>query len=126
MALLRSLVVLLATLLPAKAMAEAELLMAEEAGCPYCARWDAEIAAIYPKTPEGKTAPLTRYDLREGTPEGITLSRRVNFTPTFILLRDGSEVGRIEGYPGEDFFWALLAEIFRDANIPTGDGNTKS
>ena len=126
MALLRSLLVLFATLLPVSAMAEARLLMAEEAGCPYCARWDADIAAIYPKTPEGRTAPLTRYDLREGTPDGVTLVQRVSFTPTFILLQDGTEVGRIEGYPGEDFFWALLGEIFKDAQIPLHEGSNKS
>jgi hypothetical protein len=24
---------------------------------------------------------------------------------------DGVEAGRIEGYPGEDFFWPLLADM---------------
>ena len=28
-----------------------------------------------------------------------------------MLLDDGREVGRIEGYPGEDFFWFLLGEL---------------
>ena len=44
--------------------------------------------------------------------------RRVSFTPTFILVQDGVEVGRIEGYPGEDFFWGLLGKMFDRANIP--------
>lgn len=91
--------------------------MAEEDGCFWCARWDAEIAHIYPKTAEGATAPLVRYDLHSETPP-ITLDRRVVYTPTFVLARDGEEVGRIEGYPGAEAFWSLLTVVFQRAEIP--------
>ena len=109
--------------LPVSANAETTLLMAEEAGCAWCARWDEEISEIYPKTAEGKTAPLIRFDLHGDAPDGVTFARRVRFTPTFILVEDGVEVGRIEGYPGEDFFWGLLSMMLEDAGIevePTG------
>ncbi len=97
--------------------ADPYLLMAEEAGCFWCARWDSEIAPIYPKTAEGKIAPLMRYNLHSDDP-GIELSRKVHYTPTFILVQNGREVGRIEGYPGEDFFWGLLGMMIEDAGIP--------
>lgn len=102
--------------LPLGAAAETYLLMAEERGCVWCARWNAEIAPIYPKTPEGQAAPLVRYDLRSDTPD-VVFDRRVHFTPTFILVSNGQEVGRIEGYPGEDFFWGLLSAIIDDAGL---------
>ena len=108
---LRILVATLAMWLPLSAAAETILLMAEEAGCPWCARWDAEIAQIYPKTPEGQAAPLRRYDMHGPEPEGVALRTPVRFSPTFILVQDGTEIGRIEGYPGEDFFWGLLANM---------------
>lgn len=111
------LVVTLFGLLPLAAAAEPRLLMAEESGCYWCAKWNEEIAHIYPKTAEGRTAPLERYDLHSETPE-VEFSKRVHFTPTFILVEDGKEVGRIEGYPGEDFFWGLLAKMFERADIP--------
>ncbi|MBU2982803.1 thioredoxin family protein [Lentibacter algarum] len=85
-----------------------ELIMVEQKGCHYCREWNETIAPIYPKTTEGAFAPLRRADLFEGPPEGVTYARRVNFTPTFILIEDGAELARIEGYPGEDFFWGLL------------------
>lgn len=110
-------VVLALAVLPLKAAADTVLWMAEEKGCMWCARWSAEIGPIYPKTPEGRTAPLMRYDLHAQTPD-FTLARPVHFTPTFLLVKDGQEVGRIEGYPGEDFFWGLLGMMFERANIP--------
>ena len=75
--------------LPQSALADMALLMAEEAGCIWCARWDKEIADIYPKTPEGQAAPLTRIDIHDALPPGITLERVLHFTPTFVLLDDG-------------------------------------
>ena len=54
---------------------------------------------------------MRRVDISGPLPDDITLSRPVVFTPTFILLVDGEEVGRLEGYPGEDFFWGLLGEM---------------
>ncbi len=104
-------------LLPLATAAEPVLLMAEEDGCFWCAKWNEEIAPIYPKTAEGRTAPLERYDIHDGYPD-VTFSKSVHFTPTFILVDEGTEVGRIEGYPGEDFFWGLLGMMFEKANIP--------
>jgi thioredoxin-related protein len=105
---------------PAAAWAETYLLMAEEHGCYWCQKWDKEIAHIYPKTDEGRAAPLQRYDLRAVTPE-VEFKKRVSFTPTFILVKDGKEVGRIEGHPGQDFFWPMLQILFKEANIPFGN-----
>lgn len=105
-----------ALLLPLPGFADTYLLMAEEKGCMWCARWNKEISHIYPKTEAGEIAPLRRYDLHSDKPD-VTFARRVMFTPTFILVEDGAEVGRIEGYPGEDFFWGLLKRMFESAEI---------
>lgn len=105
-----------ATMTAAPAVADPILLMAEEDGCYWCARWHKEIAHIYPKTAEGRTAPLQTYDLHSETPDVIFASK-VRFTPTFILVENGQELGRIEGYPGEDFFWGLLSMMFERAGI---------
>ena len=114
--MLKALAIVVAGLLPVAAQANPILLMAEETGCYWCARWNAEIAHIYPKTDEGRTAPLQRYDLHSDTPD-VEFAQKVRFTPTFILVSDGKEVGRIEGYPGEDFFWGLLTMMFDRAGI---------
>ena len=97
------------------------LLMAEEEGCIWCARWNEQVGDAYGKTAEGRAAPLLRYDIRMGPPEGIDLARAAVFTPTFVLVRDGVELSRIEGYPGEDFFWGLLGRMLDDAGIDRVD-----
>ncbi|MCR8550118.1 thioredoxin family protein [Salipiger sp. P9] len=98
-------------LLAGSALADVRLVMVEQVGCAYCAMWNAEIAPAYPNTAEGRFAPLLRADLRQGPPEGVSYNRKVLFTPTFILIEDGVELARLEGYPGEDFFWPLLSQM---------------
>ena len=96
-----------------------ELLMVEEDGCIWCARWKKEIGPIYPKTDEGRKAPLRTIDKLRALPDGIATERGFFFTPTFVLLVDGVEKGRIEGYPGEDFFWGLLAQLITSVDKTT-------
>ncbi len=91
-----------------------DLIMVDQKGCHYCEAWMDEIAPAYPKTPEGKYAPLMRRDIGLGAPEGGSYARRVNFTPTFIIMDEGTELARIEGYPGEDFFWPILTQLLKD------------
>jgi hypothetical protein len=91
----------------------AELLMFDDPGCVWCRRWNAEIAPSYPKTREGQQAPLRRVPIRDQARAGVALARPINATPTFVLVEDGQEVGRIDGYAGRDFFYPMLAELLR-------------
>ena len=101
----------------ASALADTVLIMVEEKGCVWCARWNDEISHIYPKTDEGKAAPLRRIDLHDPLPDDLTFAKSLHFTPTFVLMVDGHEANRIEGYPGEDFFWGLLEQMLTAAGV---------
>ena len=115
-----TLIVLLVGTAPARA---SELLMFQRAGCPYCEAWDRDIAPIYPKTAEAKRAPLRRVDIDAALPRTLKNLKPIVYTPTFVLMDNGREVGRILGYPGEDFFWALLDELMRKLPPPQGQAN---
>ena len=102
-----------AFLLAGPAPAQVKLLMFQQQGCPWCAKWNAAIAPIYPKTAEGKEAPLERLDIHNPLPAGLQIKGMPQFTPTFVLVQNGKELGRIEGYPGPDFFWPLLDGLLK-------------
>jgi thioredoxin-related protein len=88
----------------------AELVMVEQHGCHWCARWNEEIGPIYPKTDEGARAPLRRVQIRD-LPDDIEFRSRPVFTPTFVLVNEGRELGRLEGYAGDEFFWFTLKKL---------------
>ncbi len=94
--------------------AQTNLIMFDATGCPYCALWEEEIGPIYPKTEESARAPLIHIDIYERIPDNIQIGNAIVFTPTFVLVNDGIEVGRITGYPGQDFFWGLLDRMLAD------------
>ncbi len=89
----------------------AELVMFDSPACSYCEMWDTDIADIYPKTEEGHLAPLRRVSIHDPLPSDLSGLRGIVYTPTFILVDEGREVGRISGYPGEDFFWGFLETL---------------
>jgi hypothetical protein len=89
----------------------AELIVFEQKGCVWCQRFDRDIAPAYDKTTEGKRAPLRRVDIAQAVPSDLAFIRRERFTPVFVLIEGGREFGRIRGYPGDTFFWGLLASL---------------
>lgn len=94
----------------------AELVLFETPGCPFCIAWDAEVGVIYDKTAEGLIAPLRRLDIGDPRPPELAALPDIMYTPTFVLMEDGREVGRIVGYPGEAHFWGLLGTLL--ARLP--------
>lgn len=94
--------------LPAHA---AELVMMEQPGCVWCARFNAEIAPAWPNTEEGRLAPLRRVDITEPWPDDLKHVQKERFTPTFVLVDQGREIGRIRGYVGDEFFWYRIGEL---------------
>jgi len=91
--------------------AAAELVMFDSPFCEWCERWQEDIGVVYGKTPAGEFAPLRRLDINASRPAELKSIRGVVYTPTFVLVDSGREVGRIVGYPGESHFWELLDEM---------------
>lgn len=90
----------------------AELVMFEQAACPWCARFDRDIAPAYQKSAEGQRAPLRRVDIDRPLPPDLAFIQVERLTPLFVLVDKGREIGRIRGYPGEESFWMQLSVLF--------------
>jgi thioredoxin-related protein len=106
----------LASISPAAADA-LELVFFERPGCIYCVRWEREVGAVYPLTEEGRKAPLRRVNLADGPPP-LKLVSPVIFSPTFVLMKDGREVGRITGYMGDAMFWGVFSKMMERLESP--------
>ncbi|MGI1661615.1 thioredoxin family protein [Palleronia sp. KMU-117] len=105
----RLLVAASVAVLPLGPAAGAELVMVEQRGCLYCKMWNDHVGPEeYARTPEGAYAPLRLIDLHAPYPDDLSFASPLRITPTFVLVENGVELARLEGYPGEDFFWGLL------------------
>src|SRR6185295_3864775 len=95
----------------------AELVMFRRDGCSWCAKWDHEIGPIYPRTEFNLRAPVRQVNLDRDRDLSI-VHAPIRYTPTFVLVEDGKEVGRIEGYPGDEFFWVRLDHLLKQSPRP--------
>ena len=96
---------------------QSELIMIEEDGCSYCLLWKEEIGVGYPKSSEGKIAPLRIVNIADERPEGLNKDKPLHYTPTFILMVDGKEADRLLGYPGDQFFYPMLRVLMWRAGL---------
>jgi hypothetical protein len=103
----------------------AELVMFRRDGCSWCAKWDREIGPIYPKTEFNLRAPVRQVNLDHDRDPSI-VHAPIHYTPTFVLIEDGKEVGRIEGYPGDEFFWVRLEKLLERSRRPTPGETTQN
>lgn len=94
------------------ATAPAVLVVISDPGCPYCARWERDVAPGYEASEDGKLFPLARRDRR--APD-VAFIPRIVYSPTFVMLVRGQEVGRIVGYSGSELHWSQLAALIEDA-----------
>lgn len=117
-------ILLVGAMLPSTGARAAELILFERAGCPWCVRWNREVAPIYPLSEEGKLAPLRRVDVTDGMPPDLNFVAAVRFTPTFVLVDKGREIGRLTGYMGDDAFWGMLGRLLRNTTL--GDRTSRA
>ena len=101
----------------------AELVMFESEACEWCEVWDDEIGVAYDKTSEAKVVPLRKVDIDDAPHPDFKHLKGLIYTPTFVVMNGGKELGRIVGYPGEDFFWQFLHDILVKVNLIEGERN---
>jgi hypothetical protein len=97
--------------------APAVLVMIRDPGCPYCVRFEREAAPGYSASEDGKLAPLVRRYRHDAD---IAFIPRVVYSPTFVMLVRGREIGRIVGYGGSDIFWMQIAGLMDEVRAALG------
>lgn len=98
----------------------AELVLAEVRSCIYCLRFHKQMAQPYASSAIGKQIPLRRVDLMQSWPDDLDAVERPPYTPVFILVEDGRELGRFFGYTTPKQFERSLRRLLEKTrlNVP--------
>ncbi len=79
--------------------------------CPYCTKFRHEVAPTYDRTKAGTLAPLRRINPLKPWPKDLAAVRPAPYTPVFILVDHGREIGRFAGYSDPESFYAHLKPL---------------
>ncbi|MEX0956603.1 MAG: transcriptional regulator [Rhizobiaceae bacterium] len=82
----------------------AELVYVELKSCAYCMRFNRQMAHAYQTSETGRQIPLRPVNLMQRWPADLKNVDRPPYTPVFILVEDGRELGRFNGYTGPSQF----------------------
>jgi len=88
-----------------------QLVMITSSHCPWCEAFEDDVGKGYDRTEEALIYPLRRHDFYQEMPNDLVHLTPATMTPTFIVMRDGMEVGRIVGYPGAELFWWQISKF---------------
>lgn len=91
----------------------AELLLIEDPRCGPCILFDRQVGTIYSKTDEGRIAPIHRVAFGAPAPAPYAFIGQPKVAPTFVLVHEGLEIGRFEGYSSDELFWMSLASLMQ-------------
>lgn len=95
----------------------AQLVLFEGSWCGVCQHWNKTIGVSYSANEVGRKAPLRRVEIGGALPPELSRPNvgKVYGVPTFVVMDRGREVGRIEGYTSEKYFWQKLDDILTKA-----------
>ena len=89
----------------------AELVVFESKTCAYCISFNSQAAPRYRASPEARRAPLRVVDIERPMPSDLKGIAPPWGTPTFVVVANGREIGRIAGYEGDERFYASLDDL---------------
>lgn len=85
-----------------------QLVVMEAPGCIYCTIFRRDVLPAYEVSERGKEMPVRFLDVNDVEQSGIGLDAPIDILPTFVVIKDNHEVGRIPGYMGpENFFHSI-------------------
>ena len=90
--------------------AKNNLIMITSEYCVYCKIWEKEVGTIYPKTEMSKNFPLKKINVKNKKfLQSFLIDNPI--TPTFIIIEEKLEKGRIIGYSNSEMFWWQIDQI---------------
>ena len=91
----------------------ARLVLFETEDCAACDLYRREVLPAYWAPGRAPPIGLTLIDVDALGTGGIALRHRLASVPTLVLMVDGREIARVEGYPGRGRFFEILDVMAR-------------
>ena len=88
-----------------------ELIVLEAPNCIYCAIFRRDVLPSYQRSKQASALPIRFLDINNPAADQLSLASSVTIVPTVVLMRGGSEVGRISGYTGPEAFFHSVSRL---------------
>ena len=85
-----------------------ELVVMEAPGCTYCGIFRRDVLPAYEASERAKDVPIRFLDVNDVSSTKMDLETPVDIVPTFVILKDNKEIGRIPGYVGPETFFHTI------------------
>lgn len=92
-----------------------ELVVLEAPGCTYCGLFRRDVLPSYQASERAKEMPIRFVDINDDAANALGLDGPVDVVPTFVVLKNNSEVGRIPGYTGPELFFHTINHLIAGA-----------
>lgn len=93
------------------ATGEFEIVVVEVNGCKYCPLFRQAVVPAYQASPRARDVPIRFLDINAHGAGQLKLKAPITVVPTAVLMRNHTEVGRIEGFVGPEDFSRLVASL---------------
>ena len=94
-----------------------EVVVFEIGGCKYCTVFRDNLGARYQASTTNAVAPMRYVDVGRLDPTDFQLRSEITTVPTIVLLQDGKEIDRVEGYPLSEALFGMV----KSRVTPAGD-----
>ncbi len=92
-----------------------ELIVMEAPGCTYCELFRRDVLPSYQASERAKDMPIRFLDINDAIPEALGLDSDIDIVPTFVVIKNHKEVGRIPGYMGPEYFFHSINHLVSTA-----------
>ncbi len=94
---------------------EFQLVVMEADGCIYCGLFRRDVLPAYETSEQGRQMPVRFIDVNDVDKSALDLNSPVEIVPTFIVVKERKEIGRISGYMGPENFYHSINYLLSSA-----------
>jgi thioredoxin-like negative regulator of GroEL len=90
-----------------------EIVVFEAENCTYCSAFRSQILPNYRQSPRNVELPVRFVDVNATGVDKMKLIAPIQMVPTVVMMKNGQEVDRIQGYTGPELFHQLVTKMLQ-------------